>query len=504
MANLYTPFLSVPDDTHQPSHTRLIPFNSQTANNFDPALPRDIPAAIPQTERLFTTRSRTAATPGPEGRGEYAYIKILTSDVDESMSRHASGHDSKPTSLGTDSSGVLSDAVKGGGYASFLLTDLRCSLDEKLQVVEVFGDAEVSYYFGRQPISFEFSGVLVDSVDNNWFVEWLEMYTHVMRGSQLARNYELIRLVLPNMIITGTIPRMSWSQNGNRDVDIPFSFSFLAKQVVPIKTMLPGKPLTNDPVINWDKASGFLTQAGINEKKIASAKAKAEELRNVVGNPLSTTKDYSQALSNFGQGMTGFNPSLDYQGGDITRFGGGSTDANSNATSPTSGVSDLFAGITSNLTGIRATLFSPVYGVLSSLTKLIKGSSGSLNGVVGSFTTPVRDILRDVRNISNQAIGVVNLINNSINSVTNEFNNVNSDILSTVSLLKKTKGVITTAPESISVSLKRLVNSGKLPLSAGFLRSREVKVLPSGQRISTKIVLLNAGKPHTPERGAKL
>ncbi len=460
----------------------------------------EIPAVIPQTERLFTTRSRSVNhQEGGGDRGERAYIKVMTTDTKRSLDRKSShSHGiSNPTSLDGN---VLKDAITGKGYASFVLTDVSCNLEEKLQVVEVFGDAEVSYYFGRQPIMFNFSGNLIDSVDNNWFVEFIEMYAHVMRGTQLARNYELLQIVLPNMAIIGTITGMSWSQNAARDVDIPFRFSFLAKQITPIKTLPANKPLTDDHVIDWNKSGTFLNQAGINSVKVASAQNKISELTSVINNPLSSIKDYAGSLTNFNlNGVYTPNPSS--SGSSVIN----GAPALSNIGSANSSMSGLFSGINSNLTGVRASLFSPVYGVLSSLTKLIRTSGGDASKVFNAFANPVRDILRDVRNISSQAIGVVNAVNNEIRGLGNQITNVDRDIQTTLLLLKKTAGVITTSPKTVSSSLRELFNAGRLPLTTRFLATRGRAVTINGGRSGNpKLALLNSGKKHTPEMGAKL
>ncbi len=459
-----------------------------------------IPAVIPQTERLFTTRSRSVNhQEGGGDRGQRAYIKILTTDTKRSLDRKSShSHGiSNPTSLDGN---VLKDAITGKGYASFLLTDVGCQLEEKLQVVEVFGDAEVTYYFGRQPIMFNFNGNLIDSVDNNWFVEFIEMYAHVMRGTQLARNYELVQIVLPNMAIIGTITRMGWNQNAARDVDIPFQFSFLAKQITPIKTLPANRPLTDDHVIDWDKSSGFLNQSSINNIKVQSAQNKITELTSVINNPLSSIKDYANSLTNFNlEGVYTPNPATT---GQSVVNGAGSL---SNIGSANSSMSGLFSGINSNLTGVRASLFSPVYGVLSSLTKLIRTSGGDASRVFNAFSNPVRNILRDVRNISSQAIGVVNMANNTIKGLGNQVNNADRDIQTTLLLLKKTAGVVTTSPKTVSSSLRELFNAGRLPLTTRFLSTGgRTLTITSTRSENPKLALLNSGKKHTPELGAKL
>lgn len=471
-----------------------------------------IPNVIPQTERLFTTRSR--AVHDKTGRGSKAFIRVLTANPELSKARTSEGNDAKPTSIVNGKSTALEDAVSGAGYASFLLTDVRCNLDEKLQVVETFGDSEVSYYFGRQPIMFEFSGVLIDSVDNNWFVEWLEMYSTVMRGTQLARNYELLQIVLPNMTIEGTINRTGWAQNAARDVDIPFQFSFLAKRITPHPIALPDTPTTNLPVIKWDKVDRHVTQTDINEKKrTLGIEDKLAHLKKVTSDPTSTTKDYASAYGALGtlsvadpSGYTGKGIGLTLDPIEGLRLSKKTDLENPNGTlsNISAGMSNLFGGITANLSGIRTALFKPVYGVLTALTKLVKKVTGSLSGVSGLFSGPLRDVLRDIRNVSNQAIGVVNLITNTVDSITNEINNTNRAIQDTVSLLKKTKGIITSLPETIDQSVKRLVAAGKMSNKKGFLFSNDYKSLRNGNRVGSKMALLSSGKRRTPQNAAKL
>ena len=166
---------------------------------------------VTQSERLFTVRPRGANTENVGGgnRGTRAYVRLLTTDASGSLNRQSSYNEGLGGESLSASGGPLDAAINGnntyGGYANFFVTDVRCSLDEKLQIVETFGDGEVAYYFGRQPMFLTVSGFIFDSMDNSWFVEFLSMYGHVMRGTELARNYELIIIVLPNMYVVGSM-----------------------------------------------------------------------------------------------------------------------------------------------------------------------------------------------------------------------------------------------------------------------------------------------------------
>lgn len=471
-----------------------------------------IPTTIEQTERLFTTRSRSINyQTGGGDRGQHTYIQLLTQTKSNLVANHTSERGGSASSLGTDTKGPLADAVNGK-YGEFLLTDIRVSLDEKLQVVETFGDAEVVYYFGRQPLNVQFQGLLIDSPDNNWFVQFIEMYAHVFRGTELARNYELLKIITPNMTFIGTLTHLDWSQNSQRDVDIPFGFNMLVKHIVPNAVMVPGKPTTSGSAIGSGLKDAFRSQS-----QIFSLKSKANTILNTIQNPFSTVKDLAGSLSmntvlaNATGSTTNLLASINPLGGPTVTgisgtlsslTGGGS---GSSSASAVQSVGGLFTNVTSTLAGVRASLFSPVYGVLNSLTKLIKNVTGTISSVIGAFANPVRDILRDIRNVSNQAVGIVNLINNSIDKITNQVRGVDTDLRNTLATLKHTAGVISTAPETITQHLRTMVNSGKLPATTGFLRNPNgVSVGSGGSNHPTKIFLLNSGPKHTPEKGATL
>ena len=462
---------------------------------------------IPQTERLFTVRSRGAFINTDAGgdRGTRAYIRLMTSEPSRSQSRsfHADGIAAPPNLQGAGN--PLDQAITGnspyGGYADFLVTQVRGNLDEKMQISETFGDGEVVYYFGRSPMMFNISGILIDSADNDWFVNWISMYGHVMRGSELARNYELLKIVLPNMDIIGTIPHMSWAQDSMNDVQINFEFQFLAKQIIPRPVTGLARPLSNDvTMLNFDSIDQFLGQQGIN-----SIKAQANAVLSAIKNPGSTTGQIAASLAGFGRGLSGaigpgrVSPPADSA---ISRAIDGVTDT---INSVTRTVTDAFYSISANLAGIRASLFSPIYGVLTSLTKLVRNVMGDVAAIFNSIVSPVADIIRDVMNITGQAVGLINLVNGAINSKLGLAGLSDVSIRLSLGGLINKRGTIATTPWTINSTLRQLGGIGRLPLNSGFmLNTPGPRLSTSFGNHPTKIALLNSGPPHTPQSGAFL
>lgn len=417
-------------------------------------LPQDTPnfkLPITQTERLMLVRPRSDAL-GNAGRGgdrgNRTRIKLLTSDAKKSSDRAKDefGGLFSSTNSANYVMNRLLDSTPGSGWADFLLQNVSVALNEKTQVTQTFGDTDVVYYFGKAPIIFNLAGLLIDDVDNQWFTTFLQTYANVLRGTRLAINYELVQVVFPNMIVTGSISGITINQDAARDTDIPFTMTLIAKSIVPVPLQVDSFFTNYMPnLIDFsaaDSAMGFQTQKDIN----------------VLRTTYSTIFGPGASLGSFG----------------ASSVGSGST----------------------TLDAFRSSLFSPVYGILASLTRVIKSTTGDITKVISSFTNPVRTILRDIQGVATQAQALAKLIENSANQITRLPMGVIQEVNTTISVLKKTKGVISRVPETLSQSVARLVQSGNLKGSAAFLTG--------GSSKASKAALLNSGKAYTAQSGAKL
>lgn len=476
----------------------------------------------PNGERLFTARPRLSPNKATSqtdvwrdsraSRGQHAFIKLLTSNSSQSTSyatqRGALGG-GYATKLTGDGSPVASMVSKdtASGYDSFILTSVSCNMSEKLQVTEVFGDNEVAYFFGRQPITFTIGGVLIDSRDNEWFTDWLSMYSAVLRGSQLAQRNQLLRLVLPNMVLTGTIASTSWSQDSSSDVSIPFYFTFLAKRVEPLSVAESDQLAQN--LIDFSKAQDFISQ-----QQIASLKSALSALTGAVKDPSTTVAKLGSALysSSRSASMAGVIDSVKGFKSQVDNFA-----ATNPFTSWLSGQSSLFNTNSSALNGVRMQLFSPIYGVLTSLTKLVQKTFGDLTKIFTSLTSTVKNILRDIKNIANQAVGLVKLVNSNIKglgrTIKSEISSTKKLFNSTMKSLGKAAGAIATSPITVLQSTKSMFSTGGLGGSAkvpAFLKDNKKASMSSAVAAFSKIganykiALLQGSPGPSAKGGAKL
>jgi hypothetical protein len=421
---------------------------------------------IQQTERLLTVRPRsTTIGPQPGGggnRGVRTRIRLLTNDAGLAKKRAANSF-----VTGNDTADFVTSRLitsdPGMGFSDFLLTNVQVTYNEKVQITPTFGDSEVVYYFGKAPVIFQLGGILIDDVDNQWFTTFVETYSHILRGTELARNHELIEITLPNMVVIGSIMSLSHQQDAARDTDIPFTMTMHAKEIRPLPVQLPSFPFASDAkVINFKEAQGFTSFSTLND--INKFKANIDK-----------------GIANIPAVLTG------------TKNIGGITDSIGAILGNKSGANGV--DTTASLTSFKGSLFSPIFGVLTSITKVIKSVTGDISRIISSFTNPVNTILREIRGVAAEAIKITNLVTKSITDLVNIPLKLINEVRKTIIALRHAAGLITRAPETIALSIRRLFRKGALKGNAAFLTK-------GGRSPNNKIALLASGPIYSLSQGA--
>lgn len=125
------------------------------------------------------------------------------------------------------------NAGEGGtGFIDFLLTRVQENFTEKFQVVEGLSDNFVVYVFGQGAPQFSYSGVLLNTYQDDQRVWMTKLYQDVLRGTQLARRRKLLRLRYDSVIVSGVMLNLNIAIEADREDRVPFSFSFIPTQYV--------------------------------------------------------------------------------------------------------------------------------------------------------------------------------------------------------------------------------------------------------------------------------
>lgn len=311
-------------------------------------------------------------------------------------------------------------------FVNFFITQVSVTYSEKTQIMTTFGDNEVVYYFGTQPIIFSISGLLFDSMQNDWFSHFIQLYQSVLRGSQLATNFALIQLTLPNMVLTGTISQLATNQDSQRDTDIAFSMQFVAKSVVPLPVIQVGAPNTNMLSTLIDFSAN---QSGI--------------------------QGYSNAIGTVAGGFT--NPVISTIG---------------NVTGTVAGIGGSSAFPDTALTSFRTNIFSPILGVISSITQVVQTNTGTVSAIVNSLSNEVAQVVRDITSFASEATSIANMVENSLNYSLPMSGTQIADVGAVLSSLNNSAGVITRVPATLGDNVRSLLSSGQINANSPTLTSR--------------------------------
>lgn len=137
--------------------------------------------------------------------------------------------------------GVGTGASGGTGFIDFLLTQVNEQFSEKYQIVETLSDNYVVYLFGRAAPMFSYSGVLLNTYQDDQRVWMTRLYQDVLRGTQLARRRKLLRLRYDSVIVSGVMLNLNMQIVADQEDRVPFTFNFIPTQYV-IYTAAVGAP----------------------------------------------------------------------------------------------------------------------------------------------------------------------------------------------------------------------------------------------------------------------
>jgi hypothetical protein len=123
-------------------------------------------------------------------------------------------------------------AGSGAGYIDFFLTQVQESFQEIVQIDKVLADDYVAFFYGQSPPQFQYSGMLLNSMQDDQRSGFARVYEYMLRGTQLARRGALARLRYDSVIVSGTMIAHQQQLIAENELAVPFSFTFLVKEYV--------------------------------------------------------------------------------------------------------------------------------------------------------------------------------------------------------------------------------------------------------------------------------
>jgi len=139
----------------------------------------------------------------------------------------------------TDSNAIIS-ALENKGFFDFFITSISDSSQDRYQLTETMGENFVLYGFNKAPEIITCSGVLKNTLQDDWKVQFLEFFKKIGGISSLAKFYKynkkdvanFISFKYDSVIKRGALLNVSHSLSAANEMDIPFSFSFIVTKTI--------------------------------------------------------------------------------------------------------------------------------------------------------------------------------------------------------------------------------------------------------------------------------
>ena len=111
-------------------------------------------------------------------------------------------------------------------YTKFFLDSVQEAEQEKVQIVETFSDY-YSFFFGKKPPVYNFSGYLLNFINYNWLNEFMYLYENFWRGTKAVERNARIFLTYNYQQVQGYIINVNTNIQAATDKGAPFSLSIL-------------------------------------------------------------------------------------------------------------------------------------------------------------------------------------------------------------------------------------------------------------------------------------
>lgn len=111
----------------------------------------------------------------------------------------------------------------GPDYTNFILQSVSDAREEKVQIIETFGDAYV-FFFGERPRFLNVNAVLINSFDFNWKAEFWANYEQHLRGTKCAELGARVYLFYDDNIVEGYMMKAQADENAGNPMEISLSF----------------------------------------------------------------------------------------------------------------------------------------------------------------------------------------------------------------------------------------------------------------------------------------
>lgn len=119
---------------------------------------------------------------------------------------------------------VENASTKVEDYSDFILNQVTEQRSEKSQIVDTFGDPYI-FFYGEQPRTVTFSGLLINSLDFNWRSQFWFNYDNYLRGTKLVQLNARAYISWDTIVLEGYALSAQASESADRPTEVNFSLT---------------------------------------------------------------------------------------------------------------------------------------------------------------------------------------------------------------------------------------------------------------------------------------
>lgn len=141
--------------------------------------------------------------------------------------------------------GTTRDATGDGvgkGYVDFFLEQVEHSVRENFQVAPTLEGNYVVYSFDQEPPIWPYSGVLINTKQDDQASNFFRLYVHIFRLAQLSKRKLVVALRYDSYIVHGAMVNLRLTHSSDVQMKVPFSFQLLVKKVIIVNYTINWNP----------------------------------------------------------------------------------------------------------------------------------------------------------------------------------------------------------------------------------------------------------------------
>lgn len=94
-------------------------------------------------------------------------------------------------------------------YVGFFLQEVTERNSEKSQIIPMNGDGYAAFFSGREPRVYSFSGVVLNTQQDQWRSTLANLYEEVFRGSKVAGMNRVVQIAYDDKVVSGSMMNMT-------------------------------------------------------------------------------------------------------------------------------------------------------------------------------------------------------------------------------------------------------------------------------------------------------